>query len=255
MQPFFRLSDNFEKLHKRCKWHLLAYGTTRHPEHLHKLRVTIKRINALFRLANAASKKFDYDRYYKPYRMLFKAAGKIREVQVHIENLQLLTGKKRNTETEQLKSEIKKMNKTFISMQNEFVALIDKNSKRVAKKFTHIKQKQLQKSFEADQLKIHEQVFTIRQADKLHSFRKKLKRLMYNSELADKKIPVVTKNYLKAIDHLQDTIGKWHDAELLKQMAQPKENLHAQLPAIEKQCDKLLMEIERQLNLFKRKLA
>ncbi|MCW5907712.1 MAG: CHAD domain-containing protein [Chitinophagales bacterium] len=255
MEPFFSLQTNFEELHKKCKVHLRYYSTKQHPEHLHKLRVTIKRIKALFRLANAADTRFNNDKFYKPYRKLFKAAGKIREAQVHIQNLQLLTGKKRSAETEQLKRGIRQMNAAFVSMQVDFISSIDKRSEEIGEKLKRIKSARLQKCFATDLKQICKRVYAIRRADKLHSFRKKLKRLMYNNELTSAKNRMLTRSYLKAIDDLQDTIGKWHDAELLKFMAMQEVSLKNYLPALEKQCDKLLMETERLLSLLRQKCA
>lgn len=53
----------------------------------HQLRVEIKKIDALFELVNYCSKKFHRKENFSPYKIVFRQAGKVREL--HIVNTML----------------------------------------------------------------------------------------------------------------------------------------------------------------------
>src|SRR6185436_616704 len=76
MKDYFRERDrNIDLLLKKLR-HSFA------PENFHRLRVEIKKTKAFFELIGSASKKFDRDHFFRPYRTIFKEAGKVRELQL-----------------------------------------------------------------------------------------------------------------------------------------------------------------------------
>ena len=48
----------------------------------HKLRVEINKLNAFFELINFYSKDFKRKKTFKPFKLIFRQAGKVRELQV-----------------------------------------------------------------------------------------------------------------------------------------------------------------------------
>src|SRR5436190_20764312 len=52
------------------------------PETFHKLRVEIKKLNALFDLIDFCSKDFKRKKTFRPYHKIFRQAGKVRELQI-----------------------------------------------------------------------------------------------------------------------------------------------------------------------------
>jgi CHAD domain-containing protein len=78
------LLDYFQKQHQHLDHYLALCFETPDDEVVHELRVSIKRIRAIFLFTEqlAGNENFDADRHYKPLRKLFRMAGKIRDVQV-----------------------------------------------------------------------------------------------------------------------------------------------------------------------------
>jgi CHAD domain-containing protein len=52
------------------------------PETFHQLRVEIKKLNALFDLLDFSSKKLGRKKMIKPFKVIFRQAGKVRELQI-----------------------------------------------------------------------------------------------------------------------------------------------------------------------------
>src|SRR4030095_9185250 len=52
------------------------------PETFHKLRVEIKKLNALFDLIDFCCKDFKRKKTFKPFCKIFRQAGKVRELQI-----------------------------------------------------------------------------------------------------------------------------------------------------------------------------
>lgn len=78
------LLDYFQKHHQRLEHYLALCFETPNAEVVHELRVSIKRIRAIFLFIGqlTGNKNFDADKNYKSLRKLFRMAGNIRDVQV-----------------------------------------------------------------------------------------------------------------------------------------------------------------------------
>ena len=78
------LLDYFQKQHHHLEHYLALCFDTPDDEVVHQLRVSIKRIRAIFLFTEqlAGSENFNASLHYKPLRGLFRMAGAIRDVQV-----------------------------------------------------------------------------------------------------------------------------------------------------------------------------
>lgn len=241
---------HFRVLHKRCKKYLILFCTDKKPEDLHRMRVTIKRISALFHLFNRTQKYFRRKKNYKPYRNIFKAAGRIREADLHINTL-----KKKDkliiapfqetiiTETQALVSN----SPANIKATENISAKIEKIAKRVSKK-------QLVSYLQKEKQRLLKNIFAISAPTQLHPLRKKLKRLLYNYELAEGTNAKKEDALLHNLDLLQHDIGLWHDKVVLLNQLEGSAQLPSQKRTINKSAEKKLMEIEVGLSLLKKQL-
>ena len=184
-------------------------------ETFHELRVEIKRLKALFELIAFCSKKFKSRKTFKPFRIIFKEAGEIREIQLE----QTILGEQPNFHLlkkypSRLKKQETKKIKKFFSITNKrlikklkgkyltIINLIPKISKKKVNCYKNKIRKEINKL-------IRNNTFKKKQ---IHDFRKRLKVYQYNEKIGypnqqNKLIP--EKNVLSAM------LGEWHDYEVV----------------------------------------
>jgi CHAD domain-containing protein len=184
-------------------------------ETFHELRVEIKKVKALFELIAFCYKKFKLKKTFRPFRIIFKAAGKVRELQLQqiileeLRDFQLL--KKYPSQLKKLEN--KKIKKFFYSTNKRLVkklrakylliiCLISKipvsKINRYRTQITNEKKKLIQKK----RLK----------KKQIHDFRKRLKICQYTEKIfrADK-----PNNLISDTTVLSDLLGEWHDYEVV----------------------------------------
>ena len=184
-------------------------------ETFHELRVEIKKLKALFELIAFCSKKFKSRETFKPFRTIFKEAGKIRELQLEqtiLEeqpNFHLL----KKYPNRLKKQEIKKT-KNFFSIANQrLIKKLKGKYRKIIRVITKIGEKKVNryrnKTRKEIRKLIRKNTFKKKQ---IHDFRKRLKAYQYNEKIENpdqqnKLIP--DKNMLSAM------LGEWHDYEVI----------------------------------------
>ena len=184
------------------------------PEELHKMRVQIKRIRAILELSlgNRSSKCF------RQVQKLFSIGGAIRNVHI---TLQL--AEKYNVACPVL------LEQQELIMKGAMRKL--ERSKKLRLKSISMARKSAENCIKRVQWQriIHFYKATIENIDsiatseelsekKLHSCRKKLKTLMYDSEILPKQMVEkmgVNVDYLQSV---QEAIGEWHDVQMVHQL-------------------------------------
>lgn len=236
---------------KSIEGEILKYNEDHEGEHLHKMRVDIKKLKAVLSFTSKLSGKLYYNNELKD---LFKSAGAIREIQVMKAlsaeymltakiNLDKLSVKQKRLEKEFLRKIIPFWD-SIISFSTDVD--IDEN-KKVSKKHLH---KYFKKLIEKTKKLL---VFDDRES--MHMFRMSIKRLMYiYSVLSKKDQKDIKLNKLK-IDKFQEKLGDWHDLYVLIEFLQNQpaftyeENVIIDLQIAEKKrYDKLYLNA---LSLFK----
>jgi CHAD domain-containing protein len=111
-----QLLDYLKKQHQHLEHYLALCFDTPDAEVVHQLRVSIKRIRAIFLFAEqlAGNENFDASRHYRPLRKLFRMAGDIRDIQVQ-QNLVAGYAVSMNTSFELLLEHLDKLEKRSIS--------------------------------------------------------------------------------------------------------------------------------------------
>jgi CHAD domain-containing protein len=177
---------------------------------MHDLRVEIKKLRSVYRMAGKLNEKFNYQRQFELLKTIFKNGGAIRSIDVMLESGNDFPGllskaelKKKNTTRKRLATNFRKktamMKRSVMRKEKSFPKLIDDFHKKDVVSYIKKKIKKLEK-------KLH---YT-NPDDALHEHRKKMKEIIYLSDAVDYKNKV-----LGSYKKLQEMIGEWHDKSVL----------------------------------------
>jgi CHAD domain-containing protein len=181
----------------------------------HAIRVSIKRIKALFSLLDEMVPSFRLKKFFSPYKTLFRQAGKIRDLQVQLGLLVTFPGNAAinsmaadlNRQLTDEKVRFYKMNtKSLIrrwkKSEQKILDAIKKNRRKKINRYLKKKQKRVLNLLQKDQLDVAQ----------IHGLRKRIKDIYYlQSMMGNKKI------WFGKMDQFQDLLGKWHDGRVLLQ--------------------------------------
>lgn len=181
----------------------------------HKLRVEIKKLNALFQLVNDCSEDFKRKKTFKPFKSVFRQAGEVRELQLVEAML-----KKYNFKSS-LKVYLNGLKKLRVKDQRDFFLIISKKFLAKLKKtyldvipFLNEPDRKQVNQYMEKKRKIIETLFgqVSLNAEHVHELRKQLKQFYYNRKslalLKQSKQPSET-------DELLELLGKWHDKQVI----------------------------------------
>lgn len=193
---------------------LEAYLQSGEMEDLHCFRVQVKKIRAFMILAESGEKNLDLRQQLKPVKKLFKKAGEIRAVDLHLvmARKQLI---KAGLLDEQLKQRDKALAK-FRPLASRRLQRLSHIKKRIYKEIRPIGNVHISLFYANNLKKIDKSLGRICFDDRLHNCRKQLKVLLYNQRLVG---PVLNIGFNEDyIDRLQIAIGDWHDNQVAKQL-------------------------------------
>lgn len=179
----------------------------------HKLRVEIKKLNSVFDLISFCSDDFKQKKTYKPFKSIFRLAGKIREIQ--IESL-ILKKYFRNDSTNNYEKSLKNLR---LKGEEDFFGLVNKKTRNQLKKkfriiFTYLSgigKKSILRYLEKKENIIQELLENI-QTKQIHKLRKLLKIYNYNLEIVSQKKEVEN---ISKLDILPELLGRWHDCQVI----------------------------------------
>lgn len=205
--------------------HLYNYCVGHDPEELHKLRVEMKKIEALFVLSELCvwnkkdAKKFA--KYFEPVRTVFKSAGKIRTAYLNLKMIE-----KYESEDSKFNSKFKekqngilmKQSDKFCSHMITFAEIINKNYKPIVKLLRDIESKKIIDIYEKQLKRLDTSLKNYKSSDELHKSRKKIKRLLYAYSFLNKSLTKKINLDTKYFDGLQDDLGKWHDSDVAAEL-------------------------------------
>ncbi|PTR01609.1 CHAD domain-containing protein [Mucilaginibacter yixingensis] len=204
----------FDKLWRKMRRNLEAYLQSGEMEDLHRFRVQVKKIRAFMILAESAQKKLDLQYQLKPVKKLFKRAGEIRAVDLHLvmARKQLI---KAGLLDEQLKQRDKALAK-FRPLATRRLHKLSRIKKKIHKEIKPIGKVHVSLFYANKLKKIDKSLGRICFDNRLHNCRKQLKVLLYNQRLVGPSLNIgFNKEY---VDRLQITIGDWHDNQVAKQL-------------------------------------
>jgi len=191
-------------------------------ELIHKVRVELKKIRfCLVLLSDYNSNQLEFSTLYKPFKKIFKIAGKTRDEQVRRELEKKYSGKKKI-----LADNKKKLHES----EQKFFSQVEKYAIKVkvaaASEFDLINNLSPIPINELCAYLIAELRYGINEEtsdENLHPSRNILKAMAYSAELAPEiKERLLEKIDIDKCDELETTIGKWHDLGLLKKWIDKK---------------------------------
>ena len=181
----------------------------------HKLRIELKKLDAFFDLIKFCAKDFKHKKTFKPFKMIFKHAGKVREL--HVEEVMLKKYFLDNLLTEYSDS-LKKLRlqeqKDYFSIVNkkvvselkkkyhEIIPFVAKMDKKKVKNFMMKKKNKIEKLLSQGNL----------ETEQVHALRKLLKKFNYNTKSIN--LGKQEKS-LSNMDVLPELLGKWHDCQVV----------------------------------------
>jgi CHAD domain-containing protein len=187
-------------------------------EDFHDLRVSLKKLKALYALVHFGAAHFPRKTVWRPYRLLFRQAGRVRELQLELQALRelkldralrdhMLTTKRR------LRLELRKfhhingpwLRQKLRWMQEKTGDYLQKVSDSELKTFLARAGLEIKQVLSAHRLSETE----------LHGLRKKIKTYLYISTLAKEENRIVALS-----NEMQQLLGKWHDTFVLRSTMQ-----------------------------------
>ncbi len=181
------------------------------PATFHDLRVEIKKLNALTDLLNYCSEDFKRKKIFRPFKIIFRQAGKVRELQVEQAMLRKYCNKNSlNEYWNKLKLNLHTEHVTFFTLltekiieqlkksEHKLIPFIKENDKKEAADYISSKEEKIKKLLKQNTLQLHE-------------LRKCLKQLNYNRKSLD-----LDSNFnVHQADELSSLLGKWHDCRVV----------------------------------------
>ena len=183
------------------------------PETFHKLRVEIKKLNALLELIKFCLPKFKRNKTFKPFRSISKQAGKVRELQIEeaVLSKYFTEGSLNNFLDHLKKNEAVETNIYFSILTKKFIEQLDEKFNEI-KPFTA----QVTKEKAEDYLSNKKREINALvnngdlQPEQAHELRRQLKTYNYNlNSLYKQDKPPAEK------DALPELLGKWHDRQVI----------------------------------------
>lgn len=203
------------------------------PEDIHKMRVALKKIRAIFYFEQFYLPQLSEEEMKKS-KKIFSAAGKIRELQLLQDTIKNFNNGDEPMKKKMLsviRREEKKAKQKFHAHFRDSgkIALdeLRKTTTREAKKLTGA---DLKLHFQSMLEAIRIQIETAQEEKDYHQVRKQLKELKYNLSFAGKESKRLVKAVFpeKKLSQLEEDLGNWHDQVMiiswLKKLLSEKEN-------------------------------
>lgn len=179
----------------------------------HKLRVDIKKLNALNDIIKYCSPEFKRKKVFSPFKQIFKQAGKVRDIQIEEAML------KKYFKANLLKEYRKDLRQLRLKEQETYFSIINKKSLR-----NLIKSRRVIQSFIGDvnKKKIHYyqddkniEIARLLNQNHLvkaqaHELRKRLKIVNYNQKI----ISLKKDDTMQQLESLTELLGKWNDGQV-----------------------------------------
>lgn len=202
----------FKKEMKVIKFALNSYKEDKKPEHLHSLRVSIKKIRAVSSIM--CYYKPGFNKIIKQLKPLFQEAGIIRSMQINTLLLKEYNLNRSKTYLKTLRNIAE--GASFFCNRLELHLKTIKEAESLLQKNSHnIKPKHLN-SFLKEEEMILIKLINQKNNDEehLHDIRKQLKKLLYIHKFLPDQLRILSRlNYQKTAE-LQEKIGAWHDRVL-----------------------------------------
>ncbi len=185
------------------------------PGTFHKLRIELKKLNAFLKLVNSCSKDFKKMKIFKPFKQVFRQAGKVRELQLQEAMLKKYFPDNSIPEYKALlrKSRLDETRIFFLLFDPKMFTQVKDKFDKIESFLPKIKTKPTTNYLESETEKIKNLINkNPLKEEHLHELRKRLKTLSNNRSslsLAETKVLISKK------DALPKLLGDWHDLQVM----------------------------------------
>lgn len=210
--------NNYLKEHlDQLNHHLSLFYENKEPEHIHQLRVNIKKIKALVQFFEYLEPDNNYKKIFEPIRKLFKQAGEIREIQLHLIRLASIQAKEDKNE-KKLKAKLEKRIDRFLKNRAKWEKYLNQFLAKTSK---------IEHTFEPETLTAYFNSILLKSNNKLrkgefHEARMKIKIILYLKSLFNEQQKNSVRINFEFLDKLQEKIGNWHDLLVSHKMSKEK---------------------------------
>jgi CHAD domain-containing protein len=179
----------------------------------HRLRVDIKRIRAMLTLLDNTLPHFHRKKYYAPFKIIFRQAGKIRDLQVQLISI---NANPLNTSIEKFERELKnriskEKTKFFKWLTPSLVQDVCRKTSTIMDSLNQLDDQAVTRFLKKRKNSIQQIVSAAQMKPSgIHEWRKRIKEFYYLQKMLE------TKNSQSInTEQIQDLMGKWHDGRVL----------------------------------------
>lgn len=219
---------------------LNAFCLTKETEDIHRLRVAIKKLNAIITLLPL--RKRTKRKLLKPIRKIFKTSSAIRTAEVNLELMREFKLKDPIYEMEQ-REIINQISDLIISKKSKYTLWLRNFHSSFEPFLNKLSSETLQAIFLKRLNKLQLYFSKKPETSLLHKTRKALKIQLYLYPVIEKFLEEGRSINIEYLDELQDKIGKWHDVELTIDSLKERLIPNTVLPKLMKLRTKLLNQI------------
>ncbi len=246
-----RQKKHFDQAWKAMLEHLQNYYASLDPEDLHRFRVKAKKAQALLRYLHSGSRRKTVENTYQPVRNIFKQAGEIRSIQVHLVLLEE-AGCTNLVFIRQQKRALRAATKLFCAQPAFYLESIRTVCQTLNGHFHDIKKKRLARLFDK---KIDNLGRSFADSEgstsRWHSNRKTIKQLLFLHECLPGPIRRTIPLHTVYLEQLAETIGQWHDVEMTLDLLPDAGGIQASsLDQLNRQHRQLKKDIRAHLSRF-----
>lgn len=223
---------------------LKAYIKKQNSEDLHRMRVSYKKLMALYNFLHSVN-HHNYDKDLKPLRKVFKLSGKLRDrtnANIFCDKFGIkhsVFGKEEPNEKETLE----RLENKYESKKKKFKKLEEQLKGELNKQTLIHFSGYFQKVYK----NVHHTLHAKNVRTNLHSCRKHIKELVYLAKI-QKSSTLLSKQKLDILNELQDMIGDWHDINKFRRKLQALKNPPAK-KLLEKVIEKEQLVADEILNI------
>lgn len=200
------LNNYVHTLLESLEQNLSAYTKVKKPEHLHSLRVDIKKIIAIFSFAENIYKEKHHATRLKP---LFHKAGKIREMHINIHLLRAAPHPPERLIT-RLKKKENILIQQFIKKGPRYIMNIKAFREKVCLPEILRSKKTIIKYFDKQRRKANK-IIQHNDREGMHRYRKRIKKIMYLYNALPERMQSKIDLNEAEINKQQKKLGDWHD--------------------------------------------
>ena len=218
----------FDSLCKKIEYNYASALNHGDEESFHDLRVTVKRMRALYSFVKFVDPDFNERRHFRQFRSLFKAAAAVRDVHVQLNVLEGFK-KKLKQDVSEYENYLKNLEheelEAFTEFGREFA--VEELRKRRRNLKTSLRKTTLYEGLAFAQKRYEELAAQLKKIkeerknpeDELHTIRKVSKELRYTLEITEVCLPELNPRpaLMAELKEMHRYLGAWHDDEIALQ--------------------------------------